>query len=214
MAALNLPAKEVGGDFYDFIPVSPDKWGLVIADVCGKGVPAALFMALSRTLVRANATGNLTTSEAIRRANDLIAQEERSGMFVTLFYGVMDAKAMTLTYVNAGHNSPIIFRNAGTDIIMLAAKGIALGVKQDIELEERKISLRRGDIIVLYTDGVTEAINNQEEQFGQQRLVSIVQGCINLHAEELLQRIKDKVTVFSQEQSQYDDITLMVLKVL
>ena len=96
-------------------------------------------------------------------------------MFVTLFYGVLDTKAMTLTYVNAGHNPPVMFRNASTDIIMLAAQGIALGVKSDIGLEEKKISLRRGDIIVLYTDGVTEAINNQEEQFGQQRLINIVQ---------------------------------------
>jgi sigma-B regulation protein RsbU (phosphoserine phosphatase) len=212
--AFNLPAKEVGGDFFDFIPISEDRWGLVIADVSGKGVPAALFMALSRTLIRANASGDHTASEAICRANDLIAQEERAGMFVTLFYGILDTEDMSLTYVNAGHNLPLMFRDGGAEIIMLAAKGIALGVMQDIELEEKKISLRSGDTIVLYTDGVTEAINNQEEQFGQQRLTDIVQGCCNLSAGELLQHITDGVNAFSQEQSQFDDITLMVLKVL
>ena len=106
LAALNLPAREVGGDFYDFIPVSQDKWGLVIAVVSGKGVPAALFMALSRTLVRANAIGNPTVSGAIRRANDLIVEDDRANMFVTLFYSVLDPKRKTLSYVNAGHNPP------------------------------------------------------------------------------------------------------------
>ncbi len=213
LAALNAPAKEVGGDFYDFIPISTDKWGLVIADVSGKGVPAALFMALSRTLVRANATGNLTAAAAIERANDLIAEDERANMFVTLFYCILDPKEKTLTYVNAGHNFPLMLRENGNVLIMLEAKGIALGIMPSIELEEKEIALRQGDIVVLYTDGVTEAINDKEEQFGVERLVSTIEENRNLSASELIKRIQQAVTEFSQGQPQFDDLTLMILKV-
>ena len=214
LAALNSPAKEVGGDFYDFIPISTDKWGLVIADVSGKGVPAALFMALSRTLVRANVKGNLTASAAIERANDLITEDDRANMFVTLFYCILDPTKKTLTYVNAGHNFPLVLREDGTDIIMLEAKGIALGVMPNIELEEKLIALRQGDIVALYTDGVTEAINDKEEQFGVQRLISVIEESRHLPASELIKRIQQKVTEFSQGQPQFDDLTLMILKVI
>ncbi len=213
LAAVNLPAKEVGGDFYDFIPIPADKWGLVIADVSGKGVPAALFMALSRTLVRANVAGNITPSEAIRKTGNLIAEDDRSSMFVTLFYGVLDPKKRTLTYVNAGHNPPLMLRRGSGDIILLEAKGIALGVMPNIELEEKEISLQRGDIVVLYTDGVTEAINDKEEQFGEQRLIRVIEEDRSLPAQELITRIQQGVTEFSQGQPQFDDITLMTLKV-
>ena len=213
LAALNLPAKEVGGDFYDFIPVGLSKWGLVIADVSGKGVPAALFMALSRTLVRVNVNDAITAAEAIRRSNDLIEENDRSNMFVTLFYGVLDPVKMTLTYVSAGHNPPFIIRKGATDIIMLKARGIALGVVRDIALEEKEIALDSGDVVVLYTDGVTEAVNDREEEFGQDRLKAIAEQARNLPASEIMQRIKDGVLEFSRGQPQFDDITLMVLKV-
>jgi sigma-B regulation protein RsbU (phosphoserine phosphatase) len=213
LAALNLPAREVGGDFYDFIPISKDKWGLVIADVSGKGVPAALFMALSRTLVRANVAGNARPSEAIRRAGNLIAEDDRSSMFVTLFYSVLNSKKKTLTYVNAGHNPPLMLRRDSGDIVLLEAKGIALGVMPNMELEEKEITLREGDIVVLYTDGVTEAINDKEEQFGQERLISIAEENRNLPASGLVKRIRQEVTEFSQGQPQFDDLTLMILKV-
>ncbi len=213
LAALNSPAREVGGDFYDFIPVSQDKWGLVIADVSGKGVPAALFMALSRTLVRANAVGNPTASQAIRRANDLIVEDDRANMFVTLFYSVLDPTRRTLTYVNAGHNPPLMLRREGRDIVLLEAKGIALGVMANIALEEREISLRKGDLVVLYTDGVTEAMNSGEEQFGQRRLGQLIEEGRNLSAQELVTRIQQGVAAFSTGQPQFDDMTIMVLKI-
>jgi sigma-B regulation protein RsbU (phosphoserine phosphatase) len=213
LAALNSPAREVGGDFYDFIPVSQDKWGLVIADVSGKGVPAALFMALSRTLVRANAVGNPTASQAIRRANDLIVEDDRANMFVTLFYSVLNPTSRTLTYVNAGHNPPVMLRREGHGVILLEAKGIALGVIPNIELDEKEISLQEGDLVVLYTDGVTEAINDREEQFGQQRLVRLIEEGRNLSAQELVTQIQQGVAAFSIGQPQFDDITVMVLKI-
>lgn len=212
LAALSLPAREVGGDFYDFIPISQDKWGLVIADVSGKGVPAALFMALSRTLVRANVMADLTASEAIQRANHLISQDARSGMFVTLFYAVLDSKRKRLNYVNAGHNPPLLLKGSAGNVILLEAKGIALGVMDDIDLEERELELASNDTVTLYTDGVTEAINGKEEQFGQERLIEAVARSNNLPAQDLINRIKEEVTAFAQGQPQFDDFTLVILK--
>ncbi|MBC8275779.1 MAG: SpoIIE family protein phosphatase [Chloroflexi bacterium] len=213
IAALNLPAREVGGDFYDFIPIGSDKWGLVIADVSGKGIPAALFMALSRTLVHASAIGGMAPSKAIRSANNLIAEHDKTSMFVTLFYGILDAKRNTFSYVSAGHNPPFVLPSCGSDTIMLQAKGIALGVVPDIGLEEKEITLGSGDVVVLYTDGVTEAINNEEEQFGQSRLLAIAEQFRSLSASDILQRIQQEVFEFSSGQPQFDDFTLMVLKI-
>ncbi|MDD5494666.1 MAG: SpoIIE family protein phosphatase [Dehalococcoidia bacterium] len=213
LAALSLPAKEVGGDFYDFIPVGLNKWGLVIADVSGKGVPAALFMALSRTLVRASVSDTVTASETICKANEQITENDRSNMFVTLFYGVLDPVKMSLTYVSAGHNPPIKLSRGAQDMIMLKARGVALGVVPDMRLEEKEIALDSNDVVVLYTDGVTEAINDKEEQFGQERMLAIAEETRHLPAAEMVQRIKDAVLEFSRGQPQFDDITLMVLKI-
>ncbi|MBN1762812.1 MAG: SpoIIE family protein phosphatase [Methanomicrobia archaeon] len=213
LAALNLPAKEVGGDFYDFIPISKDKMGLTIADVSGKGVPAALFMALSRTLVRANARNNPSVAEVIRDANSMITADSKSGMFVTLFYAILDLKKRTLTYVNAGHNPPVLFEEKSGDLIMLRARGIALGAMDEIELEERTLELASGDAVVFYTDGVTEAVDAHEQQFGEERLVRLIRESHGLSAQELVERIKETVLAFCGDTPQYDDITLMVLKV-
>jgi sigma-B regulation protein RsbU (phosphoserine phosphatase) len=212
LAALNLPAKQVGGDFYDFIPVSKDKWGIIIADVSGKGVPAALFMALSRTLVRANVADNTTASQAMQKANHLISQEAKMGMFVTLFYAVLDPQTKRLHYVNAGHNPPFAVKKSSGDVILLRAKGIAMGVIDDAALEEKEITLDSNDIVVFYTDGVTEAINGAGEQFGEKRLIETINQNTDLPPRELIGRVKDEVFTFAQGQPQHDDLTLVVLK--
>jgi HAMP domain-containing protein len=214
IAGLNLPAREVGGDFYDYIPVGGGRWGIVIADVSGKGVPAALFMGLSRTLVRANAMAQASVSETLIRANDLITENERSSMFVTVFYGVLDPVRRTLTYVSAGHNAPFMLRNGRVDTIVLKAEGVALGVMPEIDLEEREIKLDAGDIVVLYTDGVTEAINHNEEEFGVARLTAIAEQNRDRTAAEIIGEIKAGVIRYSEGQPQFDDITLIVVKVL
>ncbi len=212
LAALNLPARQVGGDFYDFIPVSEGKWGIIIADVSGKGVPAALFMALSRTLVRANVNDNPTASQAMQKANHLISQEAKMGMFVTLFYAVLDPEKKRLQYVNAGHNPPFAVRKSSGDVILLRASGIAMGVMDDISLEEKELELDSNDIVVFYTDGITEAINKAGEQFGEKRLIETIIRNTNLHAKDLVDKVKDEVFTFAQNQPQYDDFTLVVLK--
>jgi sigma-B regulation protein RsbU (phosphoserine phosphatase) len=214
LAALNTPALEVGGDFFDFIPVSLDQWGLVIADVSGKGFPAALFMALSRTMLRANALGNPTVLQTICRANNMIAQEGRANMFVTLFYGVLDPKSKTLTYVNAGHNPPFVTDREGGDIVILAAKGIALGIMSDMEFEEKEVTLREGDILLLYTDGVTEAVNRKGEMFGQHRLAKLVEDNQKRSAQEIIQIIEQTVLEYAEGLPQFDDLTLMAVKVI
>ena len=212
LAALNLPARQVGGDFYDFIPVSEGKWGIIIADVSGKGVPAALFMALSRTLVRANVADNPTASQAMQKANRLISQEAKMGMFVTLFYAVLDPKKRRLQYVNAGHNPPFVVKKSSGDVILLRASGIAMGVIDDVSLEEKEIELDSNDIVVFYTDGITEAINSAGEQFGEKRLIETINRNADLPVKDLVGRVKDEVFTFAQDQPQFDDFTLVILK--
>ena len=212
LAALNLPCRQVGGDFYDFIPVQENKWGIVIADVSGKGVPAALFMALSRTLVRANVADNLTATQAMQKANHLISQEAKMGMFVTLFYTVLDPQKGLLQYVNAGHNPPFVVHKGRGEVILLKAKGIAMGVLDDYALEQKELKLDGNDTIVLYTDGITEAINNAGEQFGDKRLIETVNENLDLPAAEIIAKVKDTVFAFAQEQPQFDDFTMVVLK--
>jgi len=214
VAGLNTPALEVGGDFYDYIPVDLNKWGLVIADVSGKGVPAALFMALSRTLIRANTTGSTTPAATVRRTNDMISEDDRANMFVTLFYGVLDPVRKTLTYVNAGHNPPLVQGKSPVEITMLAAKGVALGVVTDIEFEEKELVLHSGDILILYTDGVTEAVNRKNEMFGHERISQIVEENYYLSAQEIIQIIEKEVINYSEGQPQFDDITLLLVKVI
>ena len=212
LAAVSHPAKEVGGDFYDFIPISDDEIGLVIADVSGKSVPAALFMVLSRAMVRASTTGNKAASEAAKKANDLIAADAKSGMFVTLFYAILDQKSRTLRYVNAGHNPPVVLNGDTGDLTLLKARGIAMGVVERFEMEERVIELDGGDVVVFYTDGVTEAVDDGFDQFGVDRLVEIVRKNSHLSAAALVDMITAEVIAFSKGAPQFDDITLMVLK--
>lgn len=214
LAAINVPAREVGGDFYDFIPIAEDKWGLVIADVSGKGVSAALFMALSKTVVRTNTIGNSFIPEAIYKANEFISEDSKvSNMFVTLFYAILDTKKESLTYISAGHNPPLIIRDKGEEVIVLEGEGIALGVVPDIEIEEKEVFLKKGDVVVFYTDGVTEAINENEDEFGEERFIKAIKESASLSAQEIIKRIQQEIITFSGNQPQFDDITLIVLKV-
>ncbi|MEI6839776.1 MAG: SpoIIE family protein phosphatase [Methanomicrobiales archaeon] len=219
IAATSLPAKEVGGDFFDVvplevIPLSESRMGILVADVSGKGVPAALFMALSRVIVRVSSTWFKIPSEIIAHANVIISADSKTGMFVTLFYGVIDEKERKLTYVNAGHNPPIIFRGGSGKTEELESTGIAIGIMDDAEYSQAEVGLAPGDIILLYTDGVTEAINEKEEMFEVERLMDTIKGASLGPASEIMENIIRAVFAFSGKMPQYDDITLMVVKVL
>lgn len=218
IAAKSIMAKEVGGDFFDVlplevIPMSGNRTGIMIADVSGKGVPAALFMALSRIVVRVTATWFKKPSEVISFANPVIASNSKTGMFVTLFYGIIDLETRTLSYVNAGHNPPIVLRKATGEIEELELTGIAVGALEDAPYEQKEIILSSGDVIVLYTDGITEAVNEEEEMFDVPRLHEAIRKNGNSSAQVIVDEIIRSVFVFSGSQPQFDDITLMVVKV-
>ncbi len=214
MAAMSLPAKEVGGDFYDFIPITTDMLGLVIADVSGKGVPAALFMALSRALMRANALRVNEVAQSVIQTNRLILECATSGLFVTLFYGILDPQHRIFRYVSAGHNPPILYRSATAQVELLEADGIALGVLDEIELEEKTVAVEPGDVIVMYTDGVTESINPRQEEFGEDRLIEEIKQHHALSAEALMSRITSDILTFTEGEPQFDDFTMMVVKMI
>jgi sigma-B regulation protein RsbU (phosphoserine phosphatase) len=214
LVAKNIPALEVGGDFYDFIPIAKDRWGLVIADVSGKGVPAALFMALSRTLIRASTMANADPAAAIGHANQLICEDSKTSMFVTLFYAILDSRAMTLHYVNAGHNPPLLLHGTSSDVMLLKAKGIALGVIDDVELQSVKVDLKPSDVLVFYTDGVTEAFNTNDKEFGEERLLKVIMENRHRPAQDIMEQILAAITAFAGERPQHDDITIMVLRAL
>jgi phosphoserine phosphatase RsbU/P len=219
IAGTNIPAKEVGGDFFDVvpfevIPFNKKCMGVMIADVSGKGVPAALFMALSRIVIRVSATMFSTVSEVISFANPIISRDSQTGMFVTVFYGVLDNEKHTLAYVNAGHNPPLVFREGSDEPEELSATGIAMGALEDAPYEQGEVTVNSGDILILYTDGVTEAVNDQNEMFEIPRLISTVLENRDRSSKEMIQAIISAVNTFSQKQPQYDDITLMIVKVL
>lgn len=205
-------ARGVGGDFYDFIPLGRDKLGLVIADVSDKGMAAAMFMSMSRTLVRAAAIENRPPAKTLERVNDLIMTDTRSGMFVTLFYGILNWRSGHLLYACAGHNPPMLWQHATAEIATLDAKGIALGVLEDITLEERQVIVKPGDILVLYTDGVTEPINAQEEEFGEGRLGQVIKHAHDKPCADLVRLIRTHVTGFIGDQPWFDDYTLVGVK--
>jgi serine phosphatase RsbU (regulator of sigma subunit) len=205
-------AREVSGDFYDFMNLPEGRVGFSIADVSDKGMPASLFMVLTRTLIRAMAIGKPTPREALERANDLIISDARTDMFVTALYGVLDPATAEFSFTNAGHNPPLWFRHDEEVLTTLRAHGLALGVHPNIDLPEEKVELGPGDTILMYTDGITDALNPREEEFGIGRLADLVAVNGQLSAQELVSEILRAVDDFSEGAPQFDDLTMAVLK--
>lgn len=201
-------ARQVGGDFYDFYELQNNCWGILVADVADKGVPAALFMALSRTVLRTMAFNRQNPAEMLARANQIICADTTSDLFVTVFYSIWDPVSKTLYYSNAGHNPPLLIRRNGKTRL-LHGKGMALGVLEDIQLEKLQVRLRPGDVVLMYTDGVTEAINEDYDEFGLDRLqMAAVQA---QDAQAIMTSVTDAVRDFAGETSQFDDATLVVM---
>jgi serine phosphatase RsbU (regulator of sigma subunit) len=213
-AAVYEPARIVAGDFYDFIelPGEPGRLGVVIADVVGKGVAAALYMALSRTMVRTAALSGRRPAQALTRANKLIRKDSRSDQFVTVLYAVLDPQSGKLVYSNAGHNRPLWLRAATGEVHELAARGIVLGIFEEVELEEQEIDVAPGDLLLFYTDGVTEATNAEGQLFGEDRLRAVIVDQAASTAEQVLQAVMGAVEAFVGDTPQSDDVTLFVLK--
>ena len=211
LAARWKTARQVGGDFYDVFDLPNNKLGLFIADVADKGVPAALFMALTRTLVRAAVLETDSPAAALRRVNELLVPDTRQGMFVTAVYAVLDMNNNELTYVNAGHNPPLWIKNAG-GIERLTRTAIALGAFIDHPVEERTIRLETGDNIFFYTDGLTESFNNEGEFYGEARLTDSITASECGSAHDLMDAVEKALLEFVQDMPPADDLTMLVLR--
>jgi sigma-B regulation protein RsbU (phosphoserine phosphatase) len=206
------PALEVSGDFYDLIEGEDGQLGLVIADVSGKGMPASLFMVITRSVLRASMEQSGLPAEGLARVNRLITQEAQASVFVTLFYGRLNAETGDLTYVNAGHNPPLLCRAATGEIVPLTRTGMALGVLDDTPYQQESVRLQPGDTLLLYTDGLTEAFNGRGEEFGMERLRHVVREHWGCSAGDLVTTLEEAVDGFTRGEPASDDMTLLALK--
>jgi phosphoserine phosphatase RsbU/P len=210
--ATMTPAKDVGGDFYDFFMVDNERLGFVIGDVSGKGVPAALFMAVSRTFLKATALTGFSPRDCLERANRSLARESVPEMFVTLFYGILDLATGEVRYSNGGHNAPYILRQDGSVEQLEKVGGLMLGFLDDQRYKEKEIMLDSGDALVLYTDGVTEAFNKEEEEFDDTRLVKSLKAQKGKTSRQISQGVVKDIETFIDGAEQSDDLTMLVLK--
>ncbi|WP_075556252.1 MULTISPECIES: SpoIIE family protein phosphatase [Parabacteroides] len=202
-------AKYVGGDFYDFFRIDQDRLGFVIADVAGKGVPAAIFMAISRTVIRTIALNENSAAMCMQRSNAFLCQENTNEMFVTVFYGILNLNTGLVTYCNAGHNPPILMKADNTVVSVPLTNDFILGSIDDITYHEKTLQLLPGDNLLLYTDGITEAMNTRHEQYSEQRLLENCQELIGKSPKEIVDKITEQVGKFVVGAVQSDDITLL-----
>lgn len=225
-AAFWNPAREVSGDFYDFIAgvgaasmtlahaleEAQSSQGIVIADVSDKGMHAALFMALTRSVLRAATTSGHVPADGLMLTNRLLCADSVGGMFVTLFYGQLDAARNEMTYVNAGHNPPLVYRNKQHCFEELDRTGIMLGFDTATTLAQRSVQFSGGDFVVLYTDGVTEAFNSSDEQFGEERLRQVLLENQDSSPPEMLRTLRGVLANHVGDRAQSDDITIVIAK--
>ena len=212
IAASMNAAKDVAGDFYDFFRIDDDHIGFVIADVSGKGIPAAIFMAVSRTLIRATGIRGVKPSECITYINSLLAEESASNMFVTVFYGIYNIKTGDVTYTNAGHNPPYVAKADGSVVKLPLSKNIIAGFLKGYQFTEETLQLQHGDTLLLYTDGVTEAVDPDYEEYGEERLEALLKNTPQADCQQLIDAVKADVKVFANGAEQSDDITLLAIK--
>jgi phosphoserine phosphatase RsbU/P len=209
------PAREVGGDYYDFLELSQGKLGIAIGDVSGKGIGAALLMASLEASLRALASLNLELPELIQRVNRMIYESSSVNRYATLFYAEYDARARRLFYVNAGHNAPVILRKSeGThQVFRMEMGGPVIGLLPHA-YQQGSFSVVPGDVVVLFTDGISESMNGRDEEWGETRLIELAKTCHGLPASEVMTRIFAAAEAFTAGAAQHDDMTLVVLRVL
>jgi predicted permease len=216
MAAHNLPARSVGGDYYDFLNLDGDRIGIALADVAGKGVPAALIMSVVQATLRViSSEPDTSLPQLATRMNHFLFRSTGSNSYATFFYAQFDARSRELRYVNAGHNPPFLFRvsGAGVEVQELPAGGTVIGLFPKAEYEEGLIALRPGDLLAVFTDGVTEALSPAEEEFGEERLKHLLRNVVHLAVDEISARIASELKSWIGDAAQYDDLTFVLLKV-
>ncbi len=211
IAARNVPSRAIGGDFYDFIAFDESHLGIVIADVSGKGIPGAILMASARASLRAYLEEPHTVKGVITKLNSVLCRDTRSDQFVSLFYGMLDTQERSFTYVNAGHNHPVLLR--GNERIFLEEGGTILGILKDTPYGEGQVRILVGDLIIFYTDGITEA-ERDGDYFGVERLLKLAQADASRSPEEIMQKVLAEVADFGGNAPQADDRTIVVLKKL
>ncbi|MGV8135798.1 MAG: PP2C family protein-serine/threonine phosphatase [Mangrovibacterium sp.] len=205
-----VAAKEVGGDFFDFFLIDSNRLGFVIGDVSGKGIPAAIFMAISRTLIRAVGIKGVSASECLSLVNNLLCKDNVSSMFVTVFYGILNISTGEVDYVNAGHNPPYVISGSGVKAVEMTG-GMVLGVFDDMNYKSKTFRLNPGERLFLYTDGVTEANDINTNLFGEQRLEEFLAQHVNSPLPEIVKNAFNEVNTFASGVPQFDDVTILTI---
>jgi sigma-B regulation protein RsbU (phosphoserine phosphatase) len=216
IAAFSRPAQIVGGDYFDFIDFSNGFHGLAIADVAGHGVSASLHMASIQALLRTLVPVNQSPAEVMRQLHKLFIHNIRFETFVTFFIGAFDSSTKRLTYCNAGHQPPLVLHKTmskNESVEMLRPTGAAIGLVEEAEFAEKTIELQEEDLLVLYTDGVTESVNPQNQEFGRERLVKLSREVNNTPVREVVQHIRQRLEEFSEGKPLADDTTIVLCKI-
>lgn len=205
-------AKEVGGDFYDYYFVDEETLAFLVADVSGKGIPAAMFMMTAKTLLKSYAETGMSVEKVFIHANEELCEGNDTGMFVTAWMGLLNTKTGVITFANAGHNPPLVKHADGTFTYLKTRPGLVLAGMEGVRYRKWEVQLEPGDIIYLYTDGVTEAINVNEELYGEERLLAILNANVDEDPQTICEEVKVNVDAFAGEAMQFDDITMVCLK--
>jgi len=212
ISATNLPAKSVGGDYYDFITLSSNKLRFCIGDITGKGMPAAMLMANLQATLRSQIMVFEDCINCIKGTNKQLYRSTEPSKFATLFYGILDPAVGRLEYVNGGHDAPLLFRKNSSEPDLLHSTGLLLGVLEETEYLMESVTLQPGDVLVLFTDGITEAMNAAGEEFGLENLIDVAKNTYNKPPSEIVNAILSAVKLHANKTPQSDDITLMVIK--
>lgn len=210
--AIMRPARELGGDFYDFFVIGEDEIGLVIADVSGKGVPAAFFMAISRTVLQSSAREGRSAGDCLAETNSILCEQNPLDMFVTVFYGILNLRTGELSYANGGHNPPIIVRESGEVAELPITGGIAMGIMPGFSYDQGSLTLEKGDTLFLYTDGISEAMDTEGREFTVDRLVASLSESHRQSLDIVVSNVTDAVSRFVGDAPQHDDITYLVVR--
>lgn len=217
ISAINIPAQKLGGDYYDLIPVGASHWGIAIADVAGKGVPGALMMAMCRGALRNKAVDNPSPADVLKQVNRAMRPDMQEELFITAIYGVYNAKTHIFTFCRAGHESLVVYRAATGQFETFLPGGMALGLDDgpvfDKLLAEVQVKLGKGDLLVFYTDGVTDALNDAGQEFGREQFLQTILACAGQSAAEITRQVEQTVLAFIGRYPQHDDLTLLVLRV-
>jgi serine phosphatase RsbU (regulator of sigma subunit) len=212
MTAVSFPCREVGGDYYDFIQCKKSNClAIAVGDVSGKGTGAALLMSSLHAAVRAQAQTSQTISEVMNEINRYIYENSPSNKFLTLFYGELDPQTSTLTYANGGHNPPILIR-ASAEVAQLTAGGLPIGMMPGVKYQEASVVFEPGDVLIIYSDGITESVNEKDEEFGEERLIEVVKRNSARSASGIRDRIDESLSRFVGTTAPVDDMTLMIIK--